>query len=593
MLLLSGCPTERTEPASGAAGAGGTSTASLDDAACSDSECAALAGACREARCDARTGGCRISAAHEGEPCLEGNPCGASECRSGECVPLAPPACAELFDECRTGVCRPDSGCVAEPRHLPGTREEDAVQLPSKGIGGVTASTACQEQPFAPTRCTGGLMGPSAIFELDLREATEPTRAYFVVDAPFAFEAALTRGPRADPAVLACAEPFYADGKSRRLSAELEPGRYHLVVTGRSEVDRGPIRVGSVVGKADSSGPPPNNDCSTPLVLDGAIEQQTIIPTLAGATRQLIPRCNPVSSIDVFYELDLSGRPADVMLDVDVEVIDDNGVSASTSLFATGNDTCTELLTCGRSWARRLSPGIYKLALHVDSRDVDALLALQVRVSEQSCPAPTNDGPETALELDPALAAQRLQGNTACGNDDFSAPCSEDLGAPDLLYRLDLRNHATPQRLTFDGEYATGLLSYVLASSGEAGVLQPTSCGELYEGFVLAPRLYYLAIDGRAQGAGRFDLELSRRDAYPARSECQQDRGTFEYCMADSEPACAVSSAHPDCMRTALECGLDSNVYATFCSAYPGCCDGTAPSESCEGPWEAVSICAL
>lgn len=585
ILLLSGCPTESTSPAPG-----GSSTAPPDDPACADVECAALAGVCQEARCDASAGGCRISAAREGEPCLEGNPCGASECRSGECVPLAPPPCAELFDDCRTGICRPDSGCVAEPRDLPGTREDNAVLLSARGVGQVTASSTCQEQPFAPTSCTEGLTGPSAIFELDLRDATELTRAHFVVDAPFAVEAALTRGPRADPAVLGCAEPFYADGQSRRLSAELEPGRYHLLVTGRSEADRGPISVASVVGDPGGAEPPPNDDCATPLVLDGALEQQTIIPVTVGAAQQMTPRCAELSAADVFYELDLSRRSADVMLDIDVGHLD--GFSfPGISLLAMGSETCTDIVTCGEAWSRRVSPGIYKLALHVEPREAREKLGIRVRTTDASCLTTTNDRAETALELDPSLATQRLQGNTACGNDDSSTACSEDRGAPDLFYRLDLRQHTAPQTLFIGGEYASGLRNYVLVSSGDAEGLRPTRCADAGVGFVLAPRLYYLVFDGAAQSAGRFDLELELSDEYTVPRDCLPSPDAPYDCLLDSEPACSVSMAHPDCMRAAIDCGLASDVYATFCTAQPGCCDGTDPTASCEGPWRAVSDC--
>jgi hypothetical protein len=471
--------------------------------------------------------------------------------------------------------------------------EENAVQLPSRGVGHVTASSACQEQAFAPFTCADGLAGPSAIFALDLSEATELTRAHLVMDAPFAFEAALTRGPIGDPAVLHCAEPFYADGRSRRLSADLEPGLYHLVVTGRSEADRGEISVASRVGDLDGAGPPPNDDCATARVLDGAFEQQTVVLTAAGATRQVIPRCNPVGSVDVFYELDLSGRPRAVMLDVDVKELDaESGLAfTSASLFAMGDDACAEILTCGRSWSRRLSPGIHKLALHVDQGDLDAVLAMRIRLSEGSCPSPVNDAPETALELDPALATQRLQGNTACGNDDLSTACSEDRGAPDLFYRLDLRNHTAPQLLQFYGEYASGLLNYVLTSSGDTEGLRPTRCADAETHFVLAPRLYYLVIDGSSQNAGPFDLELRREDEATVPRDCLPRIYSLGHCLLDSEPACGSSIAHPDCMLTALECGLASNVYATFCNAYPGCCEGTEPTEACEGPWEAAIIC--
>ncbi len=584
LLLLSACGGESTMAVPAAREGSMT-----DGAACSDVECRALAGVCQEARCDGPIGVCRVGAANEGAPCLEGNPCGASECRAGECVPLAPPPCAELSDACRSGVCHPELGCVAEPRFIPGAHADNAVPLSSTGAGRVTASNACQQPLSHPVACAAELTGPSAFFELDLSEATELTRVHLIVDASFSFEAALTRGPSVDPVVLSCAEPFYFDGQSRRISAELEPGRYQLVVTGSSDTDRGLISVASLVGELDRAAPP-NDDCATPLALDGAIEPLSLIQNLAGATPQVNVRCAGLGSFDVFYELDLTGRPSEVLLDVDGGGLE--GLYVFASLFAMGSDACTEIVTCGESWSRRLAPGIYRLALHVRPEDANLAFGVRLRVSDGSCATTTNDRPETALELDPALATQRIQGNTACANDDSSV-CEEDRGAPDLFYRLDLRQRTAPQRLEIDGTDRSGVLYYVLVSSGETGAPRPTFCDFRSTEFVLAPRLYYLVIDGQAQDAGRFDLELRLRDAYGEPPDCRQDGGTFRYCLSDSEPACTVSSAHPDCIRTATECGLPSDALATFCTAYPGCCDGSAPVGTCEGPWAEVSVCEL
>ena len=91
LLLLSRCEGESEEPLP-SVGESSTPPGIVAAPPCSDAECAALAGVCQEARCEVRTGECRVAAARDGEPCLEGNPCGASECRAGECVPLAPPA---------------------------------------------------------------------------------------------------------------------------------------------------------------------------------------------------------------------------------------------------------------------------------------------------------------------------------------------------------------------------------------------------------------------------------------------------------------------------------------------------------------------
>jgi hypothetical protein len=107
--------------------------------------------------------------------------------------------------------------------------------------------------------------------------------------------------------------------------------------------------------------------------------------------------------------------------------------------------------------------------------------------------------------------------------------------------------------------------------------------------FALAPRLYYVVVDGRGQNAGRFDLELRQADTYPVPVSCFW--GPSLRCLENSEPACAESRASPACLSAALECGLDPAVYAAFCARFAGCCEGTAPPEDCRAAWSANLEC--
>jgi hypothetical protein len=587
LLGMAGCAAV-TEPAVPALGdASGVEVGSeVVVGSCSAADCVALAGPCREGRCDALTGACRLGAAHEGMACLEGNPCGPAQCRSGECVPLAPPSCSEWDDACQSGVCTPQDGCVARPRRLPGASEEDAVRLSPSGIGSAAASTACSEAGAALS--TLALAGPSAYFELDLTAATRATRVISIIDGAFAFEAALTRGPSADPAVLQRAAPFYQDGQSRRIDAELEPGLYHLVVTGKSATDRGPLHVASAVGERTCQ-PPDNDACATPRVLEGSLAQQTVLVDMACATPSVPVRCADLEAPDVFYELDLSERSREVLLDV--EVVAGRFDDAQAYLLATGTQACSEVTTCAESWSWRVSPGRHELGISVSPSGVpEELAAVRVRLTEDGCSGTSNDRPDTAIDLDPALARQQIQGNTACARDDFSGSCQEERGSPDLFYRLDLRGRSAPQELRIEGQTAAGLGLYVLpAAAATAG--SSSACSQLYSSSILAPRLYYLVVDGGVANAGAFNLELSLSDAYAVPRPCQPRDSDSSSCLSHSEPACASSSAHPDCLRAAVDCGLAQEVYLAFCATLPGCCDGTSPSESCQGAWEAAITC--
>ncbi len=504
---------------------------------------------------------------------------------------IAPPACAELSGACQVGVCRPESGCVAEPRRVLGAVEREPVQLEPHGFGSAVASSACGSLLPSALSCAPSLAGPSAFFELDLRDASAATSVTLIIDASFAFEAALARGPANDAAVLACGEPFYSDGSSRRLAAQLEPGLFHLIVTGKSAADRGVIHVASAVGELACAAPLQNDACATALAVDSSLDQQTLFVHLGCATPSVPLRCAPSGAYDAFYELDLSARTSDVVLDVDVLEL---GAYApgSVSLFDAAASSCVGPLTCGQSWSRVLAPGRYTLGVSAAPDDVQDPFALRIRLDGDGCVTPENDRWEGAIALDPNLPNQRIQGNTACAKDDFSAACNTDRGAPDLFYRLDLRGQSAPRRLRMVGTGAAGVITYVLTESAR-DVELPGACDDLDGTYILAPRLYYLALDGQVQDAGRFAIDLSLEELYDVPRACfvGVDRSMFEYCLADTEPACTISLAHPDCLRTAVECGLASEVYVNFCAAEPGCCDGTSVPESCEAPWRDATLC--
>jgi hypothetical protein len=582
-------------------------------ASCEASECNTLAGPCQVGLCDAQTGACRLSAAREGEACLEGNACGPALCRSGECSALEPPPCP-MADPCRIAVCRPErGGCANEPSRLPGTTCETALSLQGVGSIAASASSSCGDHTRQAPGCSSGLLGPSSHFALDLRGANTATQVAIVIDADFSFEALLARGPCGDTVLEACAGSFQADGRSRSLSVTLSPDYYELVVTGRGESDHGTVYIAASVDAASCSAPAVNDECEAGLALDASLPLQTLIGHAACSSVNIPVRCAFDAVGDVFYDLDLSSKAAATLLEVNVANIDEStsAVELAAALFSASDSGCGELAMCGTQFASRLLPGRYRIgitqALNHESAGTysdggfrlapvtesppRSAFVLRVGLRDADCAATTNDTWQSAIELDPSAERQRLAGNTACGSDDFGNACNADRGAPDLFYRLDLRGQREARNLDFSGQSDSDLVLYVLlpdaggVPSRVAGcqALAASAVAHSYFGgsalLTLAPRLYYLVVDGRVTNAGRFDLEVHQFDIDPATTDCF--RSSLLRCLDDSEPACADSRANPECLAAAVECGLDPAVYAAFCERFPGCCEGTADRAEC------------
>jgi hypothetical protein len=578
---------------------GGSVSAAGSPAICDEAKCRELAGPCQQATCEARTGACQRVAAPEEQPCLEGNACGRAVCRAGECVPLDPPSCAAVApDECAAQVCRPArGGCVVEPLDVPGTRCELALPLEG-GTPSVNASSRCGDHARSLPGCTAELLGRSVHVALDLRAAEGATPVTLVIDAEFAFEAALARGPCEDGVLERCATPLYTDGHSRAIVASLLPDRYELTVTGRGADDTGTVHVAMTLGEPSCERPPLHDECEAALPLDGSLAVQSVIGDVGCGNASVPVRCTGGDAPDVFYDLDLSSRTSDVLVDVDVDALDDGEVTAA--LFPAQAFGCGELSMCGAAFGSRLEPGRYRIGV-ARQRDYAGQsltaspipFALRVRAQAADCMETRNDTWQNAIELDPSVEKQRLAGNTACASNDIAAGCNEDRGAPDVFYRLDLRGYTSARGVRLDGPAATDLAVYVLSTDEQGAPLAPAGCYALspWATFVLAPRLYYLVIDGRVTNAGRFDVELQQREAYPVPVACIAGFPSPDNCARDSEPGCADSPANPECLRTAVECGLDANIYVEFCTAFAGCCDGTAERDACLDAWSSKLEC--
>lgn len=583
------------EAVTGAARASGEGEPLGEPNACNARRCASSAGPCQVARCDEHTGACHVLAALEGEPCLPGNLCGAAHCRSGRCEAEATTPCAELADECSEASCDPVRGCVVLPRAQPGSRCEQAQPLVDQGTSTTSVSTVCGLPARGVPGCWERQAGAASYFALDLRAATAPLPVTLAIDAGFELEAALALGPCDDLSLVQCAEPYRLNGQGRRLQVTLPPDRYLLVVQSTDPEAGGTVRVAASVGTPTCAGAPSNDGCAGALQLDPSLGPQSVIGYLGCASAQLSSYCASAAAPDVFYQLDLSGRVADTMLDVELE-------ADVASLFALADPGvgagCTELLVCGQGFSRKLPPGRYGIGVSRGLYDSPEQFTLGIALTEPDCEQATNTSWQTAIDLDPSLEQQRIQGNTACSSNQLANACNDDRGAPELYYRLDLRGQSAPRHVRLSGATRTsGLLAYVLHPSTDTGVPSAvTGCepqnnlgyGLSHEAW-LAPRLYYLVIDGQVRSQGRFELELSltATDAQPR--ECLDD--DVERCAVDTEPACSRARAAPECLVATLECGLAARVHTRFCTELPGCCDGTEEPELCDLAWRSEARC--
>ena len=340
------------------------------------------------------------------------------------------------------------------------------------------------------------------------------------------------------------------------------------------------------------------------MPLDPHASLQSVIGTLACAHPSLPVRCSSFEAPDVFYTLDLSDRLGETLLDVDVTGTRDRGVTAA--LFGAARAGCGEIWMCGSQFSARVAPGVYRIGVSDADRQPGgpshptlpvtegqpSSFALRVGLRPSDCSQTVNTNWRTAIELDPRAERQIVRGNTACGASVVRNECFGDRGAPELYYRLDLRGLPGPRELSMESLLGPDIVFYVLAADAAGGEPQFTECKSYLDSSVwyeLAPRLYYLVVDGRVRNAARFELALQLRDELQGSLQCVLP--VIENCMTDSEPACSDSMANPSCLASAVECGLEATAYDAFCAAAPGCCSGTQEVSACLQAWQSTAQC--
>lgn len=490
----------------------------------------------------------------------------------------------------------------------PGAQCELAVRIAGDGASAVLGEASGSAAATA-LRCGAPAGGGSAHFELDLSAAAQALPVQLLLDAPFAFEAALARGPCGDERLEQCGTPLYPDERSRVIAATLEPDRYRLIVSSAQADAAGEVRASATLGQPRCSQPPANDTCARALRVDTRLPVQSLSGTLDCAQPELPVRCANAAAPDVFYELDLSRRAGETLVELAVAAAANRPVTVA--LLAPASAACAEVVMCGSQLSARLPPGTYHVAVSESGYAAGeshpelppALpgepgpFALRIALSEPDCSHESNDTWQTAIDLDPALPEQRVSGNTACATNQLDTACFADRGAPDLFYRLDLRAKAEPQYLHTRNLVSADTVSYLLLADAPESTPQLVACdavGSPHERwYQLAPRLYYLVVDGSVRNAGRFELELELRDAPPQRTDCAGNE--IRRCMADSEPACARSTLDARCLTAALECGLERAVLEAFCSARSACCTADAEADAgagaCLEQWNVNVMC--
>jgi hypothetical protein len=477
---------------------------------------------------------------------------------------------------------------------------ESALPLPGNGDSALLVPT----MGVAPgLGCAPALGAAGAYFVLDLSAARAPVPVQLLFDAPVPFEVGLARGACGDLRVEQCATPLYSDERSRVLSATLAPDRYLLLVD--SAAVGAELHVNARAGTPSCAAAAQNDECASALPLDPLAPVQSVTGTLGCAHPSVAVRCSSFQAADVFYALDLSDRPGDTLLDVDVTGTDERPVTAA--LFDAAGDGCGDIWMCGFQFSARLAPGVYRIGVSDADRwpggrphpflpDVadgePSPFALRIGLGPSACSQSLNNSWQNAVDLDPTAEQQIVRGNTACGTDLLRDECFGDRGAPELYYRLDLRGAPGPRELTVHSLLGADTVYSVLVPDPAGGVPQFTSCKSYLDDAVtyqLAPRLYYFVVDGRVRNAARFELELRLHDELQGSLQCVLP--LIETCMADSEPACSDSMANPACLASAVECGLEQNAYDAFCGGASGCCSGTAEGLGCLQAWQSTAQC--
>ncbi|HET9955418.1 MAG TPA: hypothetical protein VFQ61_12975 [Polyangiaceae bacterium] len=462
-----------------------------------------------------------------------------------------------MNDACSVGYCDTELGCVRQRKTLAGLGCASPLKLDlNNGAGHGRADTTCGA-PRAEL-VTRGAPGNAAWFEIDLTEFKQPVTADLLVGAAFPVDSVLLKGQCEDSFVVeyAHAENWAGEPGAVRLTKELEPAVYRLIVASLAPDQLGPIELAARITEASKS--------LDPFDLGLAKSCQELIELRSEPGVQvrldLITEVTPIAACAQkyyrsapCYSLDLRDREVASLVQAEVR-----GGSAAWTPFESAG-------TCEGDgfFSALLAPARYKLWLSTNHSNEP--VALRLTIVDRSCEPYPNDACERAIPilLNDEHRAE-ITGDASCGTLRVQSIWGSQ--EPQLFYRLDLSEWAGPVRLRIREKSGSGAKVLVLESS------QDSSCSESLhqcEDCVVAPRAYLLAV----QGSTVYDFELSASSVPPPSAAT---------CIPNSVMSCAWHSVrecqqyrlnHPRCVAVLESCGLDWPPLKELCQSHPECCD--------------------
>jgi hypothetical protein len=166
------------------------------------------------------------------------------------------------------------------------------------------------------------------------------------------------------------------------------------------------------------------------------------------------------------------------------------------------------------TWSGMLEPGSY--VLFADSADKDARghYTLDTDLAPEAGAGVRGDscGDATAISLN----EKSVEGDTFLARDDVASKCGGQ-GAPDVVYRFELtrRSRVTAHLPSQEGDHVFLLTRSCVDHAADL------ACGPVIDE-MLAPGVYYLAVDGAAAGAlGRFTFNFLARDVSGQENACR------------------------------------------------------------------------
>jgi hypothetical protein len=166
------------------------------------------------------------------------------------------------------------------------------------------------------------------------------------------------------------------------------------------------------------------------------------------------------------------------------------------------------------TWSGVLEPASYVLFADSSDKDARGRYTLETELAPEAGSGVRGDACGDATTL--PLVAKGIEGDTFLARDDVAGKCGGQ-GAPDVLYRFELtrRSRVTAQLPKQEGNHVFVLTRSCTDRASEL------ACGPVIDE-VLAPGLYYLAVDGATAGElGRFSFDFHARDVSGQENACK------------------------------------------------------------------------